>query len=710
MLKKLSKFKLRDYQKQIIDEVLQKEKATKNGYGIFVQSQAGSGKTVMMADLAKKATDAGKRVLFLVHRREIVHQAQKTFLDYGVNPDLLKTEMIQTYANDLKKGKDFKPDTFFIDEAHHSMSPTYRKVWNIYQERAINTGQPINILLFSATPWRLDNQDFLDLVQEDNLICGPTVKDLINRHYLAPFEFYEPSRADLSKLERNGKGDYTQASMAEAVKNISPQDLVRTYKKYCKHGEQALIYAVNVESSKRYAQAFNDAGISAYHLDGASNNKERDDVIQQYREGKIKVLSNVEIFTEGLDLPNASVAFLVRPTQSLSLYIQFAMRVLRYQDGKTAKIFDFAGLHDTFGLPDTDYQWSLQADNPMETAKVGRTKKCPKCNYIFEIDPNEAHKKSVLCPNCQTEIILINPKKDSPFEEFYDEDVAEQESMINSFSQIDTNGFNPNQRISPRLPLHVNYRLAQHQLAFPNEDNLTTFRKLLREYSKPFYPTYYELEETEKLTKGSPTQNEMQELISQNNDLLQDLIDSQRDMSVSYSLKQNFNIVKKRLKATLGSLDVSSALEYMFQRMKNAKYREYFALNVGNLSSKQIINLIDVEDKSEYIEIIERWQSILNTFFSSIAVPLRQIFNAQIFDIEEDNIRNCYVLRFSDHYNKKYHQAVTPATIVRLASDEKKKSVMEDANGYKLLKGQYIKAMPVRLKTGAIVFKLKAEV
>lgn len=706
----MGKFKLRDYQEQIINEVLRKEKTTKNGYGIFVQSQAGSGKTVMMADLAKKATDAGKRVLFLVHRREIVHQAQKTFLDYGVNPDLLKTEMIQTYANDLKKGKDFKPDTFFIDEAHHSMSPTYRKVWNIYQERAINTGNPINILLFSATPWRLDNQDFLDLVQEDNLICGPTVKDLINRHYLAPFEFYEPSRADLSKLERNGKGDYTQASMAEAVKNISPQDLVRTYKKYCKNGEQALIYAVNVESSKRYAKAFNEAGISAYHLDGASNNKERDDVIQQYREGKIKVLSNVEIFTEGLDLPNASVAFLVRPTQSLSLYIQFAMRVLRYKEGKVAKIFDFAGLHDTFGLPDTDYRWSLQADNPMETAKVGRTKKCPKCNYIFEIDPTEAHKKSVLCPNCQTEIILINPKKDSPFEEFYDEDVAEQESMINSFSQLDTNGINPRQRISSRLPLHVNYQLAKIQLAFPNEDNLTTFRKLLREYQAPFYPTYYELEETEKLTKGSPSQEEIKRLISQNNDLLQELIDSQRDMSVSYSLKQNFNIVKKRLKATLGSVDINSALEYMFQRMKNAKYREYFAINVGNLSPEQITNLIDIEHKDEYIEIIKRWQSVLNTFFNSIAVPLRQIFNAQIFDIEEDDIANCYILRFKDHYNKKYHQAVTPATIVRLASDEKKKNVMENADGYKLLKGQYIKAMPVKLKTGAIVFKLKAEI
>lgn len=701
------KFKLRDYQQDLVNQVFEHIKTTEVGKGIMVQSQAGSGKTVMMADVAKHFTDKKAKVLFLVHRTEIIQQAEKTFMEYGVNAEYANFSMINTYHNQLfKKHEDFDPDVIFIDEGHHCMSPTYQKVLKYYQQKAIKNNKPIYEMFFTATPYRLDGKDFLQFVQPDNLILGLTTKELIERHNLAPFQYYEPSRLDASVLKRNGKtGDYTSESMAEAVKNISPKDLVRTYQKYCKNGEQALIYASTVELSKKYAKAFNDAGIKAYHLDGSSSSKEREEVISKYRQNKVKVLSNVELFTEGLDLPNASVAFLVRPTQSLSLYIQFSMRVLRYQEGKTAKIFDYAGLHDTFGLPDTDYHWSLQAENPMETAEVGKTKKCPYCNYIFELLPNQARLKSIKCPNCSKEVILINPKKDSPFDEYYDEDISEQEQMINSFNELEHGKINFNLEIDPHLPFYENYQLAQYKLSFPNDTPKTILQKLLRTFKVPVYPTYFELSKTVEVSKGALSEQEITKAVENNNKILKRLLESKQNLSVNYPIYKNFAIAEKKITSVKGAFKQSEVIQYVFDKMQKLNFREYFGLFIAPYSVKQLLDLIKYDHTSENIKLITDYRKKLYSFFLNQPAPLGRVFTAQITDVTCNERTSNFTIYFKDYYGKKYHQVVLPVTVAKIIPYQDKDKIQQK-DGYLVLKGQYIKVLPQRDKeTNQIRFK-----
>lgn len=700
------KFKLRDYQQDLVNEVFKHMKTTEIGKGIMVQSQAGSGKTVMMADVAKHFTDKKAKILFLVHRTEIIQQAEATFMEYGVNAEYANFSMINTYHNKLfKKHEDYCPDVIFVDEGHHCMSPTYQKVLKYYQQKAMKEHKQIYQLFFTATPYRLDGKDFLQFVQSDNLILGLSTRELIERHNLAPFQYYEPSRLDASVLKRNGKtGDYTSESMAEAVKNISPRDLVRTYQKYCKNGEQALIYASTVELSKQYAKAFNEAGIKASHLDGSSSHKEREKIISQYRENKIKVLSNVELFTEGLDLPNASVAFLVRPTQSLSLYIQFSMRVLRYQKGKTAKIFDYAGLHDTFGLPDTDYHWSLQAENPMETAEVGKTKKCPYCNYIFELLPSQSRLKSIKCPNCSKEVILINPKKDSPFDEYYDEDISQQEQMINSFNELEHGKINLNLDIDPHLPFYENYQLAKYKLAFPEDTPRTILQKLLRSFKIPVYPTYFEITKTVEVSKGL-TEKEIVDLVENNNKILKRLIEGKQNLSINYPIYKNFAIAEKKLTSLKGTFKQSEVIQYVFDNMRKLNFREYFGLFVAPYSVKQLLDLIKYEHSPENIKLITDYRKKLYSFFVNQPAPLGRVFTAKITDVICNTKNNNFTIYFSDYYGKKYHQVVLPMTIAKIIPYQDKDKIQQK-DGYLVLKGQYIKVLPQKDKdTQQIRFK-----
>ena len=703
----MTKFVLRDYQQDIVNQVFNKIKTTELGKGLMVQSQAGSGKTVMMADIAKHFTDKKVKVLFLVHRTEIIQQAEKTFMDYGVDAEYADFSMIQTYSNLLfNKHEDFNPDVIFVDEGHHCMSPTYQKVLRYYQQKALKNKKPIYQLFFTATPYRLDGKDFLQFIQEDNLILGLSTKELIDRHNLAPFRYYEPSRLDASVLKRNGKtGDYTAESMAKAVENISPEDLVRTYQKYCKNGEQALIYASTVELSKQYAKAFNDAGITASHLDGSSNSKEREEVIEKYRQNKIKVLSNVELFTEGLDLPNASVAFLVRPTQSLSLYIQFSMRVLRYKENKVAKIFDYAGLHDTFGLPDTDYHWSLQAENPMETAEVGKTKKCPYCNYIFELLPNQSHLKTIKCPNCNHDVILINPKKDSPFDEYYDEDIAAQEQMVNSFNELEHGKLNLNLDIDAHLPLYENYQLAKYKLAFPNDNARTILSKTLRALKAPIFPTYFELQKLTEMTNNDPNEEQIVALIQSNNKIRKRLIEGQQNLSVNYPIYKNFAIAEKKLTAISGNFTQKEVICFVFDKMKRLIFREYFALFVAPYSNKQLLSLIKYDYNEENVKLITEYRQQLYNFFVNNPAPLGRVFTAQITDVKCNEQNRNFTIYFKDYYGKKYHQVVTPVTVAKIIPTEYKSKISEK-DGYLVLKNQYIKVLPTRDKeTKQIHFK-----
>lgn len=374
--------KLRDYQQETVDKVYQ---SIKDGHrSIMVQSPPRTGKTVLMADIARRATAKGNRVLFMVHRQEIVQQVVKTFRADGVDMNLATIGMVQTithHVDDLDP-----PQIIFVDEAHHALARTYQRVLEAFPKAYK--------LLFTATPYRLNGAGFTDIA--DDLITGKPVSWLIDHHFLAPVDYYAPSQIDASKLRTKRTGDYSEGSIEEAMKPKIYGNAVKHYLKLAA-GKQAIAYTYNVDSAIRLAQAFNARGITARAVAGSTPKEERRKIIEDYRAGKIKIVTNAELFTEGLDLPNVDCVIMLRPTQSLSLYLQFAMRSMNPREGKTATIIDHVGNVERFGLPTDDREWTLEGREKEKTSSSGATIKsvtvCQTCFASF-------YRTGGTCPYC----------------------------------------------------------------------------------------------------------------------------------------------------------------------------------------------------------------------------------------------------------------------------------------------------------------------
>lgn len=371
--------KLRDYQINLLNNT---RKAMQDGYKApCIVSPCGSGKSVVIAELARLTTMKDNRVLFLVHRKELISQIKKSFRDQGVvmpNVDLM---MVQTAVRRLDKLR--KPSLIITDENHHSLANTYRKIYDHFPD-AYRVG-------FTATPIRLNGGGLGDV--NDILIEGLTVKELIALGHLAPYKYYAPSVVDTSGLHTR-RGEFVAKEVDELFSSKTIFGNVINHYKKLAMGKQAILYAPNVAKSIQIARAFNKENIIAEHIDAKTPAEERTKIINRFRSGEIQVLCNVELISEGFDVPDCEVVILLRPTQSYGLFIQQSMRSMRYKPGKTAIIIDHVGNVHRHGLPDKEMTWSL---NPQKETKAVKdptsVKQCPECFFIVP-------SATAICPDC----------------------------------------------------------------------------------------------------------------------------------------------------------------------------------------------------------------------------------------------------------------------------------------------------------------------
>lgn len=347
---------------------------------ILIQGATGFGKTVVAAHMLKNAKDRSYRAWFIVHRRELVEQSWETLTTAAGVPVGItaagfqgqRHEAIQIcLVNSLARRWHLMPPPQLIiwDEAHHSAAGSWAKIHAAFPN-AVHVG-------LTATPQRLDGAGLGEWFQV--LIVGPSVAELIAKGKLSPYRLYAPAGADLSFVHTIG-GDYNKKELNVAMQQ-SPVvgDALAHYQKYAM-GKRAVAFTWSIESSKEIAARFNAAGIAAVHIDGETPDAERKRAIDNFRTGRIKVLSNVEIISEGFDLPAIEAAFLLRPTKSLSLYLQQVGRALRTFPGKTeALIFDHAGNCRTHGLPDDEREWSLEGRKRKKGDSECPVKQCPRC-------------------------------------------------------------------------------------------------------------------------------------------------------------------------------------------------------------------------------------------------------------------------------------------------------------------------------------------
>lgn len=377
---------LRSYQNDLVENV---RGAWHEGYRApCIVLGCGGGKSCIVAEIARRTTFNGKRVLFLVHRKELVDQITATFTRWGVLMDLCIVGMVQTITRRLKKIQ--KPALIITDENHHSLAASYKRIYEHFSD--------VPRVGVTATPVRLNGDGLGDV--NDKLIIGKSTKWLIANGFLAPYDYYAPSVADLTGLHTR-RGEYVQADIDKAmIQNKVFGDVIAYYRKLA-NGKKAICYCASIRHSKATAQAFCDAGIIARHIDGDTPKNERDRIINAFRKGEITILCNVDLISEGFDVPDCECSILLRPTHSLTLYIQQSMRCMRYREGKRAIIIDHVGNYARHGMPDDDREWTLAKKEKRKRAETERENsesviQCPECFFTFAKENAE----NGCCPHC----------------------------------------------------------------------------------------------------------------------------------------------------------------------------------------------------------------------------------------------------------------------------------------------------------------------
>lgn len=409
-------YKLYDYQQDLVTRA---QKSYRSGHKApCIVLPCGGGKSIIIAEIIRQSALKGNDILFLVHRKELKEQITATLIGNDVDMQRVHVGMVQTVVLNLEKHPRY--NLIVIDENHHALANSYRKIIDYFDTYLIG---------FTATPIRLNGDGLGDV--NDILIEGPDVEWLIDNERLAPYDYYSVDLTDKDKLKKSSTGDYTGKSMDDSLGDTIYGDIIKHYRDII-DGQKTILYAHSVKYSKMYADAFNDAGIPARHIDAKTPKQEREEIIERFRQGEILVLSNVDILGEGFDVPDCTATMLLRPTESLSLHIQQSMRPMRYRPGKRATIIDHVGNVYRHGFPDTERTWTLDKKErkkreevepyPVWTCEI----EAGGCGMVFPSDDiekltrydkeSETETQYCICPACGIEHIVAQ-STDKKFED-----------------------------------------------------------------------------------------------------------------------------------------------------------------------------------------------------------------------------------------------------------------------------------------------------
>lgn len=370
---------LRDYQHQIVDEV---RGHIKTGVkSILIQLPTGGGKTAIAATMIGNAIRKNYRAWFNVHRRELIYQCIRTFQKVGIPHGIISADSfmdrkklaqiasVQTLARRLDRLQ--PPNIIVWDEAHHLAAANWAKIFKQYPD-CLHIG-------LSATPKRLDGSGLRPFFEV--MVKGPSTRWLIDHGHLSEFRMFSVGSINMDGVHHQA-GDFKRTEVLERLaKSTVMGDVVSHYCAHA-HGRRALVFEASIERSQNVAQMFNSAGIPAMHVDGDTDEAVRDRAMRDLECGQLKVLCNVDLFGEGVDVPTVEAVHLCRPTDSLTLYLQQIGRGLRPAPGKEhCLIFDHAGNLSRHGAPDMAREWSLEYDRDKRKKKNGplENRKCMDC-------------------------------------------------------------------------------------------------------------------------------------------------------------------------------------------------------------------------------------------------------------------------------------------------------------------------------------------
>ena len=362
---------LRDYQQEMKVRLFEEWNLHRN---VMIQMPTGTGKTHLLTAIVREFLHRSDTQVWIVaHRRELVEQIEETVAKYGIKKEAeaVKVMSIQWLSRNWKD-IDREPGLIVIDEAHHALAETYRELWVRYPEA--------RKLGMTATPCRLNRKGFTELF--DALITSWSISEFIGKGWLSVFD-YVSIRANsveqrlIDTLRKRGAdGDYQVKEMNELLNRRSGIGrLYESIEKYAS-GKKGIVYAISIAHARQIATYYSVRGVMAVAIDSKTPALERKRLVEDFRQGKIKVLVNVDIFSEGFDCPDVEFIQLARPTLSLAKYLQQVGRGLRKSGNKeSCMLIDNVGLYRIFGLPTRKWDWKAMFEgriigNAMSRARM----------------------------------------------------------------------------------------------------------------------------------------------------------------------------------------------------------------------------------------------------------------------------------------------------------------------------------------------------
>ena len=307
---------------------------------------------------------------------------------------------VWTLISRIDELKTLDPDFIIVDEAHHATAGTWRQIIDFYQG--------VWVLGVTATPCRGDGKglgiDHGGIF--DTLIEGPSIRTLIDQGYLCDYDLYNPPIGiDLSDVKK-ANGDYVRKQLANAMNRPKITGCaVEHYIRMAKH-KPAIAFCVSVDHAEQVAAQFREQGLRSTCIHGKTPEPDREGAIRSLGNGSLDVLTSCDLISEGTDIPIAEVAILLRPTHSLSLYLQQVGRVLRPGENKRALILDHVGNCFKHGWPCDEREWSLDGVKKKTRREVAelliKIKACPNC---FQVNRPATH-----CAYCGFEFPTDTPE------------------------------------------------------------------------------------------------------------------------------------------------------------------------------------------------------------------------------------------------------------------------------------------------------------
>jgi len=425
---------LRDYQKQTIKDLFDyiRDNPGKNP---CVSIPTGGGKSVIIAEIVRRAKN--KKVLMLTHVKELIQQnADKlhaldptiplSIFSAGLKSKSLINNVVYAGIQSVyKKAKQIGHiDAVIVDECHlisHKGEGTYHKLLD--ELKSINP--KMIIIGFTASPYRLGHgYIYEDDALFDDIIEGATIQQLQHLGFLAKLHSkFTKTHFDLSNVHKRG-GDWVESELQEACDDpLTNQEIVKEIIAKSQDRKSILIFCTGIEHAENIKNEMIRQGVTTECVTGLTDSDDRDWMLNAFKDGRIRAITNVGVLTTGFDHPNLDCIALLRPTMSPGLYLQMVGRGFRIKEHTDhCKILDFAGLVSLHGpvtaiRPPKKKGGKGEGPPPCkncpecgEILPVQATE-CSACGYIFKApDPNSAlylHDDDIM-GNHETKFVVYN--------------------------------------------------------------------------------------------------------------------------------------------------------------------------------------------------------------------------------------------------------------------------------------------------------------